>query len=77
MQVAVDLLVDGRRREPVARVLAPEPSGEVDVLPAVDVPEASAFGALDDQGRRGDPARDPALARRADPFARSLFRCRH
>ena len=49
MEVAVDLLVDRRRREAVAGVLAPEPAGEVDVLAAVDVPDACAFRAVDDE----------------------------
>ena len=51
VQVAVDLLVDrgDGRREPVAGVLAAEPAGEVDVLAAVDVPDACAFRPVDDE----------------------------
>src|SRR5579884_930006 len=70
MEVAIDLLVDGRdhRGRPVAEVLAGDPAGEVEILAAVDVPHARAFGAGDDEGRRGDPAGDIAFARGEDPF---------
>ena len=50
MQVTVDLLVNRRRREAVAGVLAAEPAGEVDVLAAVDVPDACALGAATTSG---------------------------
>ena len=65
VEVAVDLLVDRghRGREPVARVLAAEPAGEVDVDLAVDVLDLGPFGTGDDDRRRGDPARHVSLAR--------------
>src|SRR5205823_2090463 len=60
-------------RERVAEVGAAEPAGEVDVFAALDVPDAGAFGALDDEGRRGDPARDVALAGLLDALGRSAL----
>jgi len=51
MQVTVDLFVDRSRREAVTGVLAAEAAGEVDVLAAVDVPNACALGARDDERR--------------------------
>ena len=51
VEVAVDLLVDrghnGRRA--VAEVLAGDAAGEIEELAAVDVPDAGAFGAGDDE----------------------------
>ena len=75
MQVSVDLRVhgvdDGGKR--VAEIGASEPAGEVDVLAALDVPDAGAFGALDDERRRRDPARDVALAALLDTFGRGAL----
>jgi hypothetical protein len=62
MQVTVDLLVNRRCREAVAGVLAAEPAGEVDVLAAVDVPDARAFSAGDHERSGCDAACDVALA---------------
>jgi hypothetical protein len=56
----VDRLDHGGR--PVAEVLAAQPTGEVDVLATVDVPDARAFGPVDDQRSGGDAARDELLA---------------
>ena len=68
VEVAVDLLVDGRdrRRWPVAGVLAAEAAGEVDVRAAVDVLDARALGPGDDEGRSGHAGGDVALAGRDD-----------
>ena len=65
VQVAVDLLVDrgDRRGEPVARVLAAEPAGEIDVLAAVDVPDPCAFRPIDDERRCRHPAGHVTLTR--------------
>src|SRR5712691_280324 len=68
MQITVDLLADRRRREAVAGVLAAEAAREVDVLAAVDVPDACAFGTSDDERGRGHAAGDIALAVGDDPF---------
>jgi hypothetical protein len=64
VEIAVDLLVDGRhhRRRAVPEVLAGDPAGEVEELAAVDVPDARPFGPFDDEGRRRDAARDIPLA---------------
>ena len=64
MEVHVDLLVHGRDGcgEAMARVLTPEPAGEVDVRLAVDVLDAGAFRACDDDRRGRDPARHELLA---------------
>src|SRR5439155_129884 len=67
-QVAVDLLVDRRRREAVPRVLAAEAAGEIHVLAAVDVPDARALGTRHDQRRRRDSMRDVPLAGGDDTF---------
>ncbi len=70
VEVAVDLLVhrsDGRWKA-VTRVLAAQAAGEVDVAAAVDILDAGALGAGDDDRRSGDPARDVALAGRQHPF---------
>ena len=71
VQVAVDLLVhrlhDGGQR--VADVRAADPAGEVDVLAAVDVPDPGALGALDEDRRGREPARDVALPGRLDALA--------
>jgi hypothetical protein len=50
VQVPVDLLVDrgDGGGEVVAGVLAADPSGEVDVAAAVDVPDPGAVGPVDD-----------------------------
>src|SRR5205823_5691250 len=77
VQISVDLLVDGRGRESVTRVLTAEPAGEVDVLAAVDVPHARALGTGDDERRRRDPARDVTLTLGDDAFRRCLLRDRH
>ena len=66
VQIAVDLLVDRRRGEAVARVLAAESAGEVDVLAAVHVPDARAFRTGDDERCGRDPTRDVAVAIRED-----------
>ena len=65
VQVAVDLLVDGGDRggKAVAGVLAAEPSGEVDVRPAVDVLDPRALGPGNDERRRRHAGGDVALAR--------------
>jgi hypothetical protein len=62
IQVAVDLLVDrgDDGRLAVPEVHAADPAREVEVLLAPDVPDASAGGAVDDELRRRDSARDVA-----------------
>jgi hypothetical protein len=64
VEVAVDLLVDRPHdaRVAVAEILAGDPSGEVDVLAALGVPDAGAPGAADDEVARGDPPRDEPLS---------------
>ena len=64
VQIAVELLADrlNRGREPVAGVLAAEAAGEVDVRAPVCVLDPRAFGAGDDERRRGYPARDVPFA---------------
>jgi hypothetical protein len=66
VQVAVDLLVDGahHRLRVVAEVLAGDPTGEVEELPPVGVPDRCALRAGHDEIGRRDPARDVALALR-------------
>ena len=63
MHVAVDLLVHcvDDRGQVVAEVRAAETAGEVDVLAALDIPDACALGALDDEWGRGNTAGDVAL----------------
>ena len=63
--------------EVVAEVGAAEAAGEVDVLAALDVPDARAFGALDDERGRGDAARDVALAGLLDAIGGAPFLQRH
>jgi hypothetical protein len=79
MQVAVDLLVDGRHRcgEAVAGVLAPQSAGEVDVLAAVDVPDARPLGTVDDEGGRRYASGDVALSGREDAVGRTSLLQRH
>jgi hypothetical protein len=67
MQIPVDLLVDRRRCETVAGVLTAEPTGEVDVLATVDVPNASALCPGDDERRGCYPTGYVARAIRKDP----------
>ena len=69
VEVAVDLFVDRRDhgRWAVAEVLAGDSAGEVEELAAVDVPDARALGAGDDERGRRDAAGDVALARCEDP----------
>jgi bacterial/archaeal transporter family-2 protein len=64
VQVAVHLLVDGRDggRQPVAGVLAAEPSREVDVRAALDVLDPRALGPSHDEGRGRHSGRDVAFA---------------
>jgi bacterial/archaeal transporter family-2 protein len=64
VEVAVDLVVDGGNGSgmPVARVLAAEAAGEVDVGAAVDVFDPGAFSPGDDERWRGDSGGDVALA---------------
>ena len=60
----------------MARVLAAEPAGEVDVFAAVDVPEPRAFGTGDDERCRRDATGDVALPLFADAFGLgSLLDC--
>ena len=75
VEVAVGLLVDGgdHRLEAVARVLAGDPAGEVDVAAPVDVPHPCAFRASDDDLRGGDPARDVPVALGEHTFRRGLL----
>ena len=68
MQITVDLLVDRGRREAVTGVLAAEAAGEVDVLAAVDVPDARALGTCDYERGGGDAPRDVTLAPGGDAF---------
>ena len=79
VHVAVDLRVhridDGG--QVVAEVGAAEPAGEVDVLAPLGVPDARALGALDDEGRGRDPARDIALAGFLDALGCASFLQRH
>ena len=77
VQVRVDLLVDRCRGKAVTGVLATEPAGEVDVLAAVDVPEARALGPRDDERRRRDAASDVPLALGDDPVRRRALADRH
>jgi hypothetical protein len=77
VQVAVDLLVQRRRCEPVAGVLAAEPTGEVDVFAAVDVPDARALGARDDERRGGDATGDVPLPLGDDTFGGCPLADRH
>src|SRR5205823_10149365 len=70
VQVAVDLLVDRGCGEAVARVLAPEAAGKVDVLAPVDIPDPCTLGSSDDERGRGDAAGDVSVALCGDPFGR-------
>ena len=53
------------------------PAGEVDVLAAVDVPDARALGAGDDERGRRDAAGDVPLAGLLDALGRAAFLQRH
>jgi hypothetical protein len=77
VQVAVELLPDGRSGEPVTGVLAAEPAGEVDVRASVHVLDPGSFGARHDEWWRGDTARDVPLAGRNHRFRRGLLADRH
>ena len=79
MQVAVGLVVDrlDDRLGAVAQVLARDPSGEVEVLPAVGVPDRRAVGPLDHYIRRRDAARDVPLPARPDGFRVDALFDRH
>jgi hypothetical protein len=79
VQEAVDLLVDRHhhRREPVARVLAGDPAGEIEVERPVGRLDVRAFGARDDEAGRRDAARDEALARFEDVVDRRALAERH
>ena len=79
VQIAVGLVVDrsDRRRQSVARVLAPEPAGEVDVGVAVDVLDAGALGARDDERRRRHAHGDIPLPRVQHLFRRAPLLQRH
>ncbi len=79
VEVRVDLLVHGRDRsgQAVARVLAAEPAGKIDVRLAVDVLDAGAFGPGDDDRRRRDPARHVLLAGGQDALALGPLLHRH
>src|SRR5207244_9634469 len=62
VQVSVDLVVNGRDHgvAAVPEVLTADAAGEVDVAPAVDVPDPRSLGALDDDRSDCDAARDVA-----------------
>ena len=61
----------------MAGVLATQPAGEIDVGLAVDVLDARAFRASDDDGRGRDPARDELLAGGQDAFTLGALLHRH
>jgi hypothetical protein len=79
MEIRVDLLVHGcdGRGQPVARVLAAEAAGEVDVRLAVDVLDAGAFCAGDDDRRGRDSARHEPLAGGQDALTLGPLLHRH
>src|SRR5215475_12256028 len=68
VQVAVGLVVDrlDDRLRAVAEVLAGDPSGEVEVFPAVGVPDRRALGPSDHHIGRRDAARHITLPARPD-----------
>ena len=79
MEVRVDLLVHRRDGggEAVAGVLAAEPAGEIDVGHAVDVLDAGALGAGDDDRRGRDPARHELVAGGQNAFTLGPLLHRH
>jgi hypothetical protein len=79
VEVRVDLFVHGRDggRQPVARVLAAEPAGEIDVRLAVHVFDPGVFRARDDDRRGLDPARHVLLAAGQDALALGPLLHRH
>src|SRR5436190_16932550 len=79
VQIAVCLVVDrlDDRLGAVAQVLARDPSGEVEVLPAVGVPDRRALGPLDHYIRRRDAAGDVPLPARPDGFRVCALLDRH
>ena len=79
VEVRVDLFLHGRdgRRQPVARVLAAEPAGEVDVRLAVHVFDPGALRARDDDRRGRDPTRHVLLAGGQDALALGPLLHRH
>ena len=70
VEVAVGLLLDGLddRCVPVAGVLTPDPSGEVDVRVSVGIGDARTLGMRDDELRRRHPGGDVAGAVGEDPL---------
>ena len=79
VQEAVNLLVDrgDDRREPVARVLAGDPAGEVQIDGAVRRLDLRPLGAYDHEARRRNAARDEALACFEDVVDRGALAKRH
>ena len=79
VQEAVDLLVDRGhdRREAVARVLAGDPAGEVEVEGAVGRLDLRSLGPRHHETRRRDAARDEALPRFEDVVGRRALTERH
>ena len=79
VQETVDLLVDrgDDGREPVTRVLAGDPAGEVEVDGAVGGLDLRALGAHDHESRRRDAARDEALPRFEDVVCGRVLAKRH
>ena len=75
VEVALCLLLDCGYDglEAVPGVLAGDPAREVDVAAAVDVPHTRALGAIDDDRRRGDPARDVPVALGENALGRCLL----
>src|SRR5207248_3973796 len=79
VQIAVCLVVDrlDDRLGAVAEVLAGDPSGKVEVLPALGVPDRRALGPLDHYVRRRDAARDVLPATPPDGFRVCALLDRH
>ena len=71
VRLAMDRVDD--RREPMARVLTPDPTREVDEGAAVGIRDASTLGRGHDEPRSRDPARDVALPVGEDPRPDALF----